>query len=413
MSIWGAFTNSVQAMNAHTRALGSIGQNVSNVSTHGYKRTDSRFATLLSESHPNLDIFSVQNADRTLVDRQGELEQTSRWSDVAIKGQGFFVVNGQRDGSGETLFTRTGSFGLLSAQPVGSTGIDLTGTGPQEVYLVDQQGNYLQGWEANAPAGTATGGGPLTSVRFDRNATLAGAASTQVAIAGNIAAQASTVQRLSINVYDNSFANVPVELSFAPSGTPNAWLMSLAPPGGVASAPVAVSFDVDGNIVAPQAAPLAFTWADGTAGSMTVDLASLTQLGDESALNDYTVDGRAEGNLVGTYFSSDGELVGSYSNGANMALYKLPVARFVSPNNLDERSGNVYAATAAAGDYSLDELGVDWSGTTLQGDALETSNVDLAEEFTRMIMTQKAYSSAAQVFKTADEMTSLARDMKG
>ncbi len=400
MSMWGAFTNSVQAMNSQSRALNNISQNVANVSTAGYKRIDSRFATLLSQSMAGTDIFSVKNTDRQLIDRQGLPQQTQRWNDVALSGEGFFVVNSQTNGSGEMLFTRKGSFAL---QPVAPNSSD--------AYLVDGQGNYLQGWPVTTRAGESTVGGNLVPVRLDQGATVAGEPSTRLALQANLGANATQPQRLSVNAYDNALNLSALDLTFTPTAVDNQWTVTATPAGGTASAPFTMTFDVDGRPVAPAAATANFTWADGTAGSLNLDLAQVTQLGDSTALLDYTVDGSANGTLVGTYFSRDGELVGSFSNGVDQALYKLPVARFVSPNNLEERAGNVFAATEAAGDFTLDELGIDWQSTVMMGETLEASNVDMAEEFSRMIMTQRAYSSAAQVFKAADEMTSTAGQM--
>lgn len=401
MSFWGAFTNSVQAMNAQSLALGHISQNVANVSTTGYKRIDSQFATLLSERTAGHDIFSVKNADRVLVDREGVLQQTQRWNDIALTGQGFFVVNDQLNGSGETLFTRNGSFSL---QPVSQDS--------SSAYLVDSQGNYLQGWAVNGAPGTPASTGNLVPVMIDSATMVPGAPSTQLSLRANVDASATVPQKLTVSMYDNALNHSAVEFSFTPTGAANEWSVSLTPAGGVASTPFTLAFDAVGQILSPATTTANLTWADGSTSGINLDLTGLTQMGGSTALDNFSTDGRTAGSLVGTYFSREGELVGSFSNGTDVAFYKLPVARFVSPNNLEERSGNVYAATAAAGDYSLDELGVDWESTAVMSQTVEGSNVDIAHEFSRMIMTQRAYSSAAQVFKTADEMTTTAGQMR-
>ncbi|MEQ9449702.1 MAG: flagellar hook-basal body complex protein, partial [Rhodospirillaceae bacterium] len=99
-------------------------------------------------------------------------------------------------------------------------------------------------------------------------------------------------------------------------------------------------------------------------------------------------------------------------NGENLNLYKLPIARFESENNLEARNGNVFLQTQDAGDLELTSLGNPAGITQMVVGALEQSNVDLANQFTKMIVTQRAYSSAATVLRTADEMTQAARDLK-
>ncbi|MBI5163181.1 MAG: flagellar hook-basal body complex protein, partial [Magnetospirillum sp.] len=124
-------------------------------------------------------------------------------------------------------------------------------------------------------------------------------------------------------------------------------------------------------------------------------------------------DGYGQGELTGTTFNDRGELVGSYDNGKTMTLFKVPVATFVSENNLEAISGNLFHRSEAAGDVSVWAAeDVPGGRTAIAPQSVENSTVDIEDEFTKMIMTQKAYSSNATVFKTADEMTTVARDLK-
>jgi len=115
---------------------------------------------------------------------------------------------------------------------------------------------------------------------------------------------------------------------------------------------------------------------------------------------------------VSVNFTGRGELAGNFDNGRTTNLFKLPVARFQATNALETRGGNLYSATAEAGDMMVAEAGNTASGSVFVPGSVEASNVDIGEEFTKMIITQKAYSSAATVFRTADEMTVLLRDLK-
>lgn len=395
MSIWGAMSNSVTAMNAQGRALGNISQNIANISTTGYKRTDSNFATVLSEGLGAFDIFSVKNADRTLVESQGTVANTGRWSDVAIRGQGLFAVRTELDG-GEILYTRDGSF-------------DVRGIG-DEVYLVDGNGYFLQGWAADGSGAT----GRTTSLSYNPEDLIAGRPTGQLAVAGNVSASATAGDSgvLAASIYDPAGELHALDLTWTRTATPNEWVVTFAANGGTSPTSVTAAFDAAGKLVTPTSAAVTMAWADGSSSAFNLDLSQMTQLGDDIALVDYTQDGYTPGRLTEINVNANGEIVGSYSNGVGRTLGQVALATFVSPNNLEQRSGNLFAATAAAGDVEYRSVGEDWSGSSFVSSALEASNVDLAGEFTRMIMTQKAYTSASKVFQTADEMTKTAGGMK-
>lgn len=399
MSIWGAMTNSVQAMNSQSRALGNISQNIANVSTNGYKRTESLFATVLSESLGTTDIFSAKTNDRSLVDVQGTISQTQNWSDLSITGQGFFVVNTEADGSGDTFYTRDGGFDTYAADDDDRT------------YLVDKNGYYLQGWEAGAD-GTVNGSGALSTLSYDQAGTLDGSATTSLGFTGNVAAGSSEPAVLSAYVYDTSGNGTTLDMTWSPTGTQNQWTLSFAVGGGTATGGMTVDFDTSGNIGSTSTASTTITWDDGSTSAITVDLSSMTQMHGTSAMESYVQNGYSSGSLNEVAVDANGEMIGSYSNGINRSLGKVALARYTSPNSLDERSGNVYADTVAAGTRSIVSLGETWESSAIHDYSVETSNVDLADEFTRMVQTQKAYSSAAQVFQTADEMTKTAGGLK-
>jgi flagellar hook protein FlgE len=117
------------------------------------------------------------------------------------------------------------------------------------------------------------------------------------------------------------------------------------------------------------------------------------------------------GRLQNTYFTNDGVLVGSYSNGKTQNLYKLAIATFSAENSLEARPGNLFFQTSDAGELRLAGPSM-FGSTNLVVGALESSNVDLTDQFAKMIVTQRAYSSAATVLRTADEMTQAVRDLK-
>lgn len=398
-----AFTNSVTAMNVQSNALGAISQNVANVNTTAYKRTDSLFSTVLSGVTGGYQMYGVQNEMRTGVDVQGLISSTGYWNDVAISGEGFFVVNTEIDGSGTTYYTRSGNFG--------SYAYDGDGDGAEETYLVDQNGYFLQGWAADENGTVTTG--TLSVMTFDASQTIDGAATTTVTLSGNIDSSATYAQQMSAYIYDNAYDMQALKMEFTPTGNPNEWTMTFEPEGGTSATSVTVSFAADGTLVSPASAAVDIAWDDGTAGTLTLDLSAMTQLAAGTALTSYTADGSPSGSLVGVYFNENGELVGSYSNARDVVLGQLALARCEVPNELGQTNGGLYYETDKSGAIVLSQVGTDWTGTSFVSGALENGNVDLGGEFTRMIMTQKAYTSASKVFQVADEMTTVVRDLKG
>ncbi|HLO78046.1 MAG TPA: flagellar hook-basal body complex protein [Magnetospirillum sp.] len=237
-------------------------------------------------------------------------------------------------------------------------------------------------------------------------------------------------QTITMNVYDNNFTGHEVDLRFERIGT-NKWYM-FTDPGEDATAgsepdPIMVQFDDNGKIVTPAggAVDFGFKWdaqpASGTkaavpagSGTVSVDLTGLSQYNSSDLyIRNVSTDGYGRGTLLQTAFSDTGELNGYYDNGQSRTLFKVPVATFVSENALEPVSGTMFRRSESAGALTVSAVEDVPGGGAMVTSSLEGSTVDIEDEFTRMIMTQKAYSTNAQVFKTADEMTTTARDLKG
>lgn len=393
MGIWGAFTNSTTAMIAQNNALNTISQNLTNANTTGYKRTDTLFATMLSQTQGfGQDIFGVRSGAVTRISSPGQIAATTNPYDLAIRGEGFFVLNTMVDGRGETMFSRDGSF-LKEAVDGGA-------------YLVDRNGYFLQGW-AVSPDG-AVNTSSLTAIEIPETTVADGIATTEVTLSANIPAGAGSPQAMAVGIYDGDFAERNLSMTWTPAGA-NAWSVSCTVDGGTVTSPaIDVAFDGQGKIVSPLASDLTIAWDAGGASTISLDLSATTQFAG-TLTSSSEQDGLPRGTLLSTAFNGSGTLVGEFSNGRTLSLFQLPLARFRAPDALETRAGNVFASTEAAGDY---EFFAATGDSTFAPSALEASNVDMTEEFTRMILTQKAYSSAATVFRTVDEMTVLLRDLK-
>lgn len=158
--------------------------------------------------------------------------------------------------------------------------------------------------------------------------------------------------------------------------------------------------------------PIGINWLDTDGADNSSIALDLGTIGDADGLSQFDADfnvastsqnGSAFGELTAVSIDEQGHVIASYSNGRTQRIYRLPVATFANPSALDPRSGNVYARTDASGTANLREAGAGGAGK-IASSALETANVDLADEFTKMIVTQRAYSANARVISTTDEM---------
>jgi flagellar hook protein FlgE len=227
-------------------------------------------------------------------------------------------------------------------------------------------------------------------------------------------------------VYDNSFNVQTLQMNMTPIGA-DTWLASFSTPAGSVSTsfPLIVQFDGSGNIVSPLSTSVNIAWNDGSSSTIDLDTSKLTQLASGTfQLDNTTQDGYGNLSLQQVSFDTSGNLYGTYipsSTAGNAAtsqgdqkvlLYQVPVATFVSEDSLTPVSGNLFEQSAAAGPMTIAPVtgGVNPLTTLIPG-SIEMSNVDLSGEFTRMITTQQAYSSAAHVFQIADQMTQSVRDL--
>lgn len=237
---------------------------------------------------------------------------------------------------------------------------------------------------------------------------------------------------LTLTVYDQNYEPRTVPVYFEKQAN-NQWNMSLrtgadftvtsvGPNASGNSVPV--TFDGAGKIQTPTSINFSITWntpgnstttTSPGSNSITIDTSKMTQyVGTKPGkidIKSVDQDGYESGVMDSASFNSKGELIAHFSNGRTRTLAMVPVATFTAADQLDPISGTVFRRTANAGPMSIAEIAKQGSSNQIVASAVESSNVDLTDEFTRMIVTQKAYSMNATVFKTADEMTTVARDL--
>ncbi len=421
MSLQGTFNTAVQAMNAQSQALSNISTNIANTNTTAYKASDTHFQTLLNHTQPvDKSFFTVNTFDYRQVDKQGTISTTNRSLDLAINGRGFLVTNTQADGSGVWQYTRDGAlFGKATTLDVDTDG---NGANDQGTRLTTADGSYIYGWAAHDDGmfNQVNDLKALVPVTYSTDSIFPSKATNLITLRANISAANEGRQNVSLPFVDQEGNSRSLSVGFTSNQDGN-WTLDMAAndtnnqPVQVTFDPPNLSFNGTGNLVTPADGLLNVTVSDVNGPqSFTLEVKNVTQFADNGALtvNNVDQDGYIQGRLQKVYFNDSGVLIGSYTNGEVKNLFKLPVATFAADGNLEAKPGNIFVQTSEAGAMQLNGLGQPQGTTQIVAGALEQSNVDLADQFSKMIVTQRAYSSAAKVLTTADEMTQAARDLK-
>jgi len=389
MSLYGVLRSGVSGMTAQSNKLGTVAENIQNSGTNGYKRASTEFSSLiLPSSEGAYNSGSVTSAVRYTISDQGPISYTTSATDLAISGNGFFVVS---DPKGTPYLTRAGNFVVD-----GKTG-----------NLLNSAGFTLMGFNLGDGATTASlnsldGMVPVNLASFGMQAS----ASTNGTFTGNLpyGAEVGATKQSSLQVYDN--VGNPVKIGIMLEKVDNTtWTMTVTDPEGTATT-MDLKFDGNGNIEPPT--DLTFTIPNGK--SFTLDMKGMTQLAGE-----YSLAGAANGNapsaVKSAEFASDGTVYAVYEDGSRIAAYRIPLATVPSPDNLNPRAGNVYEATNTSGGYQVGFPGAIGFGTISSG-ALEGSNVDIGTELTAMIEAQTSYTANSKVFQTGSELLDVLMNLK-
>ncbi len=431
MSLYGAMMTGVAALTANGNALSVASSNIANVNTVGYKTATNNFSTLLAAAAGTSDPSSagVTASSGQNVTQQGLLTSTSSNTDMAISGNGFFMVSPTASTTGSLAYTRAGSFSS-----------DANGN------LKNANGLYLLGWKLDTSGNPPTNPSDLSLINVN-NLSGKAVASTKVALQANLQASATTVgtynvstnnmasgavtpdfQR-TINVDDSQGGTQPLEFSFVKTAA-NTWAYEVSYQGAAGnitgSNPIAsgtMTFNADGSLAnvvptggsgspASGSISISIPWsaASGlTAQPLTVNMGTVgntdgvTQYDTASTLASANVDGAVYGSVNGLSIATDGTVSANFSNGLSQAVFKIPLATFANPDGLAEISGNAYTTTPDSGTPIVNSADSGGAGT-VNSKELEGSTVDLATEFTNLITTQRAYSAASRIVSTVDQM---------
>ncbi len=418
MSLTGMMRTGVSGMAAQSNRLSTTADNIANSSTNGYKSARAEFSTLLVPNSPSsYSSGGVSTSIRYSVSQQGTLQYTTSVTDLAVNGNGFFVVE---DATGSPFLTRAGSF-----VPDG------------EGRLVNAAGFYLMGYDfANgAPTAVANGFAGLTTVKIAQDGLTAAPstsglfsanmpASADIVAAANLpSANAATAEfsaKSSMVVYDNLGGEVLVDLYFTKTAA-DTWEVAVynkadgSPTTSFpyASGPLAtetLEFDpTNGKLTAASATSITATIPNGAA--FELDLASLTQLSADYTFYDAKKNGTAPSAIETINISADGTLYAQFENGSTQALFRIPLATTRSPDMMQVLPGNVYTQGEDSGDIQLGFANEGTMGGVVSG-ALEQSNVDIAEELTSMIESQRSYTANSKVFQTGADLMDVLVNLK-
>lgn len=452
MSLTNAMNSATSGLLAQSKALASISSNIANSSTTGFKSTSTSFESFLNRKNLiDEDTGGVRAYNYRNITAQGDIEMTETSTNLAVDGSGFFVVSDETS-EGDTYYTRDGSFSQ-----------------DDEGYLVNSDGYYLKGWALNSSgevsAKNANSTDSLTSINL---ANIKGTpkATSLMSVAANLPSDAAdpvtdattgvttyaTVTN-DMEVFDSLGNSSSLTLTWTKTGS-NTWEVSASSPvsssdsktttGTVSGFPMTLNFDSDGVLDTIQDSTgatiadadettntylsttdpaFSITWSNGaTASTVSLNFGTcgktdgVTQYTSGEDTPDISVEstdqnGYKPGTLTGATIDKDGTVKATFSNGETRAVYKIPIATFANDNGLNSASGSVFTETNDSGSYQLKTASSGNAGAITSG-ALESSTVELTDEFSRMIMTQQAYTAASKVVTTTDEMLDTLMSLK-
>lgn len=407
MSLFSAMMASVSGMQAQANMLSTISDNISNSGTDGYKEATASFEDMLSQvSTTSYSAGGVGTVIGYGISSQGELTSASSSTDLAISGNGFFVV---QNGSGDTYLTRAGDFRPnVNGQLVNSEGYTLMGY-PVTPATTSSPGSVSQ----LTPIAISTAGRsptPTTSGTFVANLPAGDAIDAGTLPSANTVASTYS-EKSSLTTYDDLGNPVTLDVYFTKTGA-NTWEADVynaadAAPGGgfpYSTGPLktqVLNFSATtGGLTGGS--PLTFTVPGGQA--VNVDVSGMTQVaGAGLSTTENAMNGNAPASYASISIGTDGTVSEVYSDGTTQAIARIPLGTVASVNSLTPHAGQTYSANPASGNIVIGTAGQSGFGT-VNANELESSTVDLATELTNMVVAQNSYSANSKAFQTGSDM---------
>lgn len=403
-----AFSIPLSGLSATSSSLNTIANNLANLNTDGYKDETLNFGDIFNAAQGTsgngdpIQIGSgVQTESTTSNFTNGGLTSTGIPSNMALQGNGFFVV---QSASGQTNYTRAGDFTTNDAGQIVTPG-----------------GQLVMGYPAvNGVVNTSAA---LTPISVSSAGTVPGAATSTFNMTTNLNADAAVNDTYStpLTVYDSLGNSHSLTVTYTNTAA-GSWTYNITLPAadtGGTGAPTSLAtgtltFNSNGVLTAPtgtvtginitgladKASNMSLTWnLNGTGTSPTI-----TQLASTSATSATNQNGYGVGTLTSYSVLSDGTVEGLFSNNQTQALGQVAVANFANVQGLQQSAGGSYQSTLASGAAVVGQAGVAGNGT-ITGGSLEGSNVNLSTEFANMIVAQQGYEANAKVLTTLDQVS--------
>jgi flagellar hook protein FlgE len=433
MSLLGAMNTAISGLNSQSAAFGNISDNIANSQTVGFKGVDTSFLDYITTSNATENapgaVVALPEYTNTI---QGTVTQTDNPLALAVSGNGFFSVSQATDTTAasttfntQPYYTRAGDFQMNSGG-----------------YLVNSAGEYLNGWLASSTGALdKTNIAPIQiSQTIDQPVSTANVTlSANLPPGGNPSTTTVGLQNpvtSNVSVYDAQGQSHQLTLSFTSAGAnSNAWTLTVADDAGATIGTGTMTFAANGTLAsltqgantqstAGSAATLALTTnyaaagAAGTTQSINLNLGNiggtdgLTQFaGTSYALRGISQDGVPPGSFSSVTMETSGNVIVNYNNGQSRTIAQVPLVTFNAPDSLQRQNGASFTSTSASGNPLAQEAGTNGAGA-LVTNSDEQSNVDIATQFSGLIVAQQAYSANAKMVTTMSQMMQTTIDMK-
>lgn len=414
-----SFYSGLTGLSAYAGALNIVGNNLANINTTGFKTSYVNFHDMVTSTFGGISTSGSGNPMQVGLGvltgaiggifSQGSIQNTAETTNMAIEGNGFFIVG---DTPESPVYTRSGNFSFN-----------------REGYLVNPAGKYLLGYTQRDANGDIIASGALDRINLPASTLSDPRASTTFRTAMNLDPRTPTGNTFtsSVTVYDSLGAAHTLNIVFTKQAGAGAWQYQMYLPGAdvtggtagtpfpIAGATGAVQFDANGVLTAP-AADVAVTTPTFTNGAAALALSwdvwdtttatpspFLTGYSAPSAVSSTYSDGYSAGTLNSIIISKEGIIQGVFSNGQVSPLAQVALATFNNNNGLLRLGGNLYSETNASGTPAVGIPATGGRGV-ITGSAVEASNVDIATEFTNMLVFQRGYQANSRIITTSDEV---------
>ena len=396
------FAIALSGLNAASSDLSVTANNIANVNTNGFKESRAQFSEVFAVGTQSVSSSAAGSGVRlsTIAQQftQGNIDFTDNALDLAIAGEGFFVLSD----NGARAYSRAGAFGVdnqgfvvnsqgqrLQAYPFAGNGLFNTGT-PTDLQLVTganpPQPSTRAVFGLNLPANAPQPANPV----FDPND------------------PSSFNHTTSVTVYDTLGASHTATVFFIKDAAANTWNTQVEIDGTTVPGATPITFSQDGSLQTPAGGliPLgAYTPSTGAADiNLSLDFSTATQFGDSFGVNSLSQDGFTTGRLTGISVDAEGIVFARFTNGQSTSLGKLALANFANPQGLQQLGDTTWGESFASGDALVSEAGTASFGS-IQSGALEASNVDLTAQLVSMITAQRNFQANAQMISTVDTVT--------